>query len=204
MAGAVKGAWNEMLTADNMVRIIRWQARVPIFRNHVILRQLAVAVGIPFGLIALVIGLSSGKGMDTLYALGLIVGVLVLTWLFIMAVYRGEYEAEFVLDNKGALCRTQAEQLKKNRVINTLTVMLGLLTGRPAVAGAGLLAQSRQEVFIRWNRVVKIKFKPKSHTILLCGGWTEQVALFCTQDNYALVERFVLQRTGRTGEVSLE
>lgn len=176
-------------------QVIRWQTSVPIFKNTVILQQLGVAEGIPFGLVALVIGLSSGKDTGTLYALGLIVVVLVLAWLFIMAVYRGKYEAEFVLDNKGALCRTQEKQAKKNRVINALTVMLGLLAGRPAVAGAGLLAQSRQEVLIRWNRITKIKYKPKSHTILLRSGWTEQIALFCTDENYLLVERFVRDKT---------
>lgn len=130
---------NERLTGDDMAQIIRWQISMPIFKNPVILRQLAVALGIPIGLVALIIGLSSGKGTDTLYALGLIVVVLVLAWLFIMAAYQGKYEAEFILDNKGALFRTQAKQAKKNRVINTLTVVLGLFTGRSAVAGAGLL-----------------------------------------------------------------
>lgn len=202
MARAVKGSMNERLLGDDMAKIIVWKISVSIFKNPVIMRQLAVVVGIPFGLVAFVIGFSSGKSTDTLYALGLIVAMLVLSWLFVMMAYRGKYEAEFILSNKGVFCRWQAKQAKRNRVINTLTFMLGLLTGRTAVAGAGLLAQSRQEVFIRWNRVTKIKYKPKSHTILLHCGWTEQIALFCTQDNYALVERFILQKTCRKDEVS--
>ena len=181
---------------------IQWQISVPIFRNTVILKQLGIAIGIPFGLVALVIGLASGKSVYALYGLGLIATLLFFTWLFIMAVYRGKYEAEFVLDDKGVLCRTQAKQAKKNRVVNALTVVLGLLSGKPAAAGAGMLAQSRQEVSLRWNNVTKVKYKPKSRTILLRGGWTEQIALFCTQDDYALVEKFVIQRAGRTGEVS--
>jgi len=79
--------------------------------------------GIPFGLVALVIGLASGKSVYALYGLGFITALL----LFIMAVYRGKYEAEFVLDDKGVLCRTQAKQSKKNRTVNALTVVLGLL-----------------------------------------------------------------------------
>ena len=92
---------------------LRWEISVPIFKNTVILKQLGLAVGIPFGLVALVIGLSLGKGTDTLYAFGLIAAVLILAWLLIMAAYRGKYEAEFVLDNRGALCRTQAKQAKR-------------------------------------------------------------------------------------------
>ncbi len=170
---------------------LRWQNGIPIFKNAVILKQLGIAVGIPFGLVALVIVLASGQSRDTLYALGLIAGLLILTGLFLMIAYRGRYEAEFVLDNEGALCRTQAKQAKKNRVINALTVALGLLSGKPAVAGAGLLAQSRQETFIRWSRVTKVTYRPKSRAILLRGGRMETIALFCTPENYAQAESFV-------------
>ena len=170
---------------------IQWQISVPIFRNTVILKQLGLAIGIPFGLVALVIGLTSGKSVYTLYGLGLIAALLFLTWLFIMAVYRGRYEAEFVLDDTGVLCRTQAKQAKKNRVINTLTIILALLTGKPTAAGAGMLAQSRQEVSLRWNRVTRVNYKLKSRTILLRVGWTENIALFCADENYEQVEAFV-------------
>lgn len=168
-----------------------WEISVPIFRNTLILRQLGLAVGLPFGLISLVIGLASGKSVYTLYALGLIAALLILTWLFILAVYRGKYEAAFVLNQKGMLCRTQAEQAKKNHAVNTSALLLGLLSGAPAAAGAGMLAQSRQEVFLPWGRVTRVVYKPKSRTILLRCGWTEQLALFCTGENYGQVEAFV-------------
>lgn len=170
---------------------IQWQIIVPVFRNTVILKQMGFAIGIPFGLVGLVIILVSGRGRDTLYALGFIIGLLALTWLFIMAVYQGKYQAEFVLDSKGALYQAQAKQAKKNRIINTLTIILSLLTGKPVAAGAGMLAQSQQEVFIRWNHVTKVKYKPKSRTVLLRGGWTENIALFCLDDNYEQIEAFV-------------
>ena len=65
--------------------------------------------------------------------------------------------------------------------------------GKPAVAGAGMLAQSRQEVFLKWNRVTRVKYKPNSCAVLLRGGWTESIALFCTAENYEQVEAFVHQ-----------
>lgn len=185
-------------------RKIQWHISVPIFKNTVILKQLGIAVGIPFGLVALVIGFASGKSVYALYGLGLIGALLLFTWLFIMAVYRGRYEAEFVLDDKGALCRTQAKQAKKNRIVNVLTVVLGLLAGKPAVAGAGMLAQSRQEIFLKWNRVTKVKYKPKSRTILLQGGWTQQIALFCADENYPQIERAVMLRTAHLEKGSAE
>jgi hypothetical protein len=182
------------MSMDGVNRRIEWKVSVPIFRHPVIVRQLGVAIGIPFGLVALVIGLASGGSGFALYGLALIAALLVFTWLFVMIVYGGKYEVEFVLDDKGALCRTQAKQAKTNRIVNTLTVVLGLLSGRPAAAGAGMLAQSRQNVFLRWNRVTKVKCKPQSRTILLRAGWTEQIALFCTQENFCAVEQFVALR----------
>lgn len=187
---------------SSMQDVLQWEIKVSIFKNSVILKQLGLAIGIPFGLIALIIALSSKGSRDTIYALGLIALLLILTWLLIMLVYRGKYEVEFALDNNGVLCRTKARQAKRNRVINSLTVILGLLTGKPTVAGAGLLAQSRQEVFIRWSQVTKVKYKPQSHTVLLRSGWTGNIALFCTPDNYILVERLIRQKTAQTVPVS--
>ena len=180
---------------DEFQEAIQWQIKVPIFKDPLILKQLGIAIGIPFGILVLVIGFVSGKSVYTLYALGLIAALLLLTWLFIMAVYGGKYDAEFILDTKGALCRTQTKQAKKNLVINALTVVLGLLSGKPAVAGAGVLAQSKQAVFLRWNSVKKVSYKPQSSTILLRGGWTENIALFCTPENYNAVEELVMMKT---------
>lgn len=136
----------------DMQQEVSWEISVPIFQNTVILKQIGLAIGIPFGLIAMVIMLTSEGSRDTLYALGFIDALLIFTWLFVMTLYRGKYEAEFVLNQNGVLCRTQARQAKKNRIINTVAVIFGLISGRPAAAGAGMLAQSRQEVFLRWNR----------------------------------------------------
>lgn len=177
-----------------------WEFSIPIFKNTVILKQLGFAIGIPFGLIILVITMISGGSRDTLYALGFIAALFILTWLLIMVVYHGKYDVEFILDQNGVLCRTQVRQAKKNRVINTVAVISGLLSGRPAVAGAGVLAQSRQEVFLRWNSITKVKYKPHSRTILLRGGWTEQIALFSTKENYEKMENFVLQKMRQMNE----
>lgn len=177
---------------------IEWCIHVPIFRNTVILKQLGLAVGIPFGLLIIILVLVSGKSVYTLYALGLLIALLFLTWLFIIVVYGGKYEVEFELDEKGALCRTQAKQAKKNKVVNALTVFLGLLSSKPAVAGAGILAQSRQQVFIRWDRVRRVKYKPRQRTILLRGGFSENIALFCTQENYPKVEQLIMSKTQGT------
>lgn len=173
---------------------MEWKTEVLIFRDPIILKQLGMAVGIPFGLAALTIGVTSGRSVYTLYALGLMGMLLIFTWIFVTAVYRGKYEVEFILNEEGVLCRTGVKQAKKNRIINTLTVAAGLLFGKPSVAGAGLMAGARQSVYLRWSRITKIKYQPNRRTILLRGGWTENIGLYCTKENYAIAEAFVRQK----------
>lgn len=112
------------ITVEKATEKIQWRISVPLYKNTVIWRQPGLAVGIPLGFVALVIALSSGKSIYAFYGLGLIAALLFFIWIFIMAVYQGTYEAEFVLDDKGALCRTLAKQAKKSLVVNALTAAL--------------------------------------------------------------------------------
>ena len=112
----------------------------------------------------------------------------------IMIVYHGKYDVEYVVDNEGVHCRTQEKQANTNRLINGLTVALGLLSGKPSTAGAGMLAQSRQNEFLKWSHVTKARYKPKQKVIVLRGGWTENITLFCSKENYEQVEQIVLTK----------
>ena len=68
---------------------IEWKISVPIFRSSIIVKQMALAIGIHFGIVALVIGFASGKSVYTIYGLGFIFALFLLSWLFILLVYRG-------------------------------------------------------------------------------------------------------------------
>ncbi|SMC35106.1 hypothetical protein [Sporomusa malonica] len=191
---------------NNMTRELNkteWEISVPIFCNPIILRQLAIAIGLPFGFLVVLL-ISSSKNpftADSLYALGLIGALLLLTYIFIMTVYGGNYAAAFVIDDKGIRCYTQKKQAKTNRIINGLTVILGLLSRNPAAAGAGLLAQSRQSVFLKWSSIQKVDYQPKRHIIMVRGNVAESIAVFCTQDNYGEVAALICQqaRTKNSG-----
>ncbi|MDD2467801.1 MAG: hypothetical protein PHI97_27805 [Desulfobulbus sp.] len=170
---------------------MQWANSVPIFRHPVIVRQLCLAIGLPFGVLVVVLCLVAEDVQSLVYPLGLIAGLFCLTWVFIMLVWRGRYEVECILDSSGVRCRTQKSQAKKNKIINVLTVVLGLLSGKPSVAGAGMLAQSRQDQTIRWKNIRKVKRYPRIHAILVHGGFAEHLALFCTPENYEEVDALV-------------
>jgi len=127
---------------------IEWQASILIFKNSLILKQLSITIGIPFGILILFLIIVPENNIFKIYSLILIALFFFITWLFIMLVYKGNYDAEFLIDSKGVTCRTQTTQAKKNKFVNTLTIILGAFSKNPTATGAGLLAQSRQQVFI--------------------------------------------------------
>ncbi len=170
---------------------MEWSISLPIFRNSIILKQLGIAIGIPFGVLILFLLLATKGNKDTLYALGLIAAVFLLTYLLIRILWGGRYEVAFILDSKGIHCYTQKGQASKNRMLNALTVILGILSGKPAVAGAGILAQSGQDILIKWHNIRKVRYHPKGLAVTVRGGFAEYIAVFCTSENYKEVETFI-------------
>lgn len=181
-----------------MAEKLQWDVYVPIFKNRFILKDLAVAIGIPFGiLIALILYISNGdvSGTDAKYALGMIALLFLLAFVVVMLVYGGKYAPGFVIDQAGITNFTQAEQAKRNKRLNGALIAVGLLTGKPAAAGAGVLAQSRQVTQLKWTQVRKVQYYPDRHAIVLRGGFAEKMVVFCTEENYPQVEAMVREST---------
>lgn len=87
---------------------LKWQISVSIFKNNIILKQLGIALGIPFGVLIIFFII-----IKAYFGLLIIALLLASTWLFVMIVYQGSYDVEFVLDKKGVLCKTQEKQANK-------------------------------------------------------------------------------------------
>jgi hypothetical protein len=135
-----------------------------------------------------------------LYPLILIGILFIAGFLFVMIVYGGNYCAGYVIDNNGILNYTQKKQAKRNKIINSLLVVVGLLSGKPSAAGAGILAQSRQTVLVKWKSIRKVKVYPSSKSIVVKGGFAEKIALFCNDDNFEYVKDIVLSKVKVNGE----
>ncbi|MDP2889567.1 MAG: hypothetical protein Q8P34_11490 [Bacteroidota bacterium] len=165
---------------------LEWTIRVPVFRNPIILKQLGIAIGIPFGVLIFFLILTKA-----FYALGLIIVLFLFTYLLIRIVWGGKYDVGFELNRTGIRNYTLKKQSNRNRIINALAFVSGLLSGKPAVAGAGILAQSRQDVLIRWSNIRKVRFYPGNQTVMIKAGFAENIAVFCTPSNYSEVEAFI-------------
>ena len=134
---------------------IEWDIKVPIFKNKLIVRQLGLAIGIPFGILLLLfLGFAVfNQDRYAWYAFTVVASLLLLTVIFVMIFFRGVYDVHFSIDEKGIDSRTNTKHARKARLVNRLAFWGGLLRGMPSVAGAGLLSESRQKASIRWDKV---------------------------------------------------
>jgi len=151
---------------------------------------MAFAIGLPFSILLVVLTIMT-EGVYLIYALMLISASFILTAVLLHVLYRGMYHVNFTVDSSGVRCYTTSRQAQSNKLLNALTVFAGLLSRQPAAAGAGVLAQARQQTFIRWNRVTKIRFYDESQTILVRAGYFDSVAIFCAPDNYPEVSAYI-------------
>jgi len=171
---------------------MQWEIKVPIFKNRFILKAVGLAIGIPFGVVIAIILFTAES--DAKYAL-LFIGLLfLLAFVLILIIYGGKYAAGFAIDDTGIVNYTQAKHARRSNTVNKLAVVLGAVSGKPAAMGAGMIAQSKQVVHIKWKNIRKVKYYPKQFTILIKGGFTENIAVFCTRENYAEVEAIIKNR----------
>lgn len=170
---------------------MEWSIKVSIFKNPVILKQLGIAIGIPFGSLILILVVLTKEIKYKIYVIGLIFALFFLTYILIRFVYGGKYALKFTIDDNGIYTHTEETQSKKNNIINKLTILLGILSRKPTVMGAGVLANSRQNTIIRWRNIRRIKLYPRYHTIMVYGRIGENIGVFCTKENYDEVEWFI-------------
>ena len=170
---------------------LRWEMRVPIFKNSLILKQMGVAIGIPFGTLILFLFI-----IKAWYALVLIGLTILLTLLIILLLFHGTYDVRYVINRQGVSCHTQNKQKKLVRRLAFITFFLGLLKTNPTSAGVALLSASGTDIHIAWNRIGKVKYMEQTKTIRLYGGYGESITLFCTKENYIDVKRHIYEWKG--------
>jgi hypothetical protein len=114
--------------------------------------------------------------------LAILLGIFVLVGVVIDLF--GGFKVVFFLTSHGV--RSVAG--KGAKAAATAAFWMGALTGHPGAAGAGLLAESEQNVFIPWTDVTKIKVKTWRRYIHIKREWGfKPIGLYCTPENFAPV-----------------
>ncbi|HZK10449.1 MAG TPA: hypothetical protein VFD08_05200 [Clostridia bacterium] len=168
-----------------------WSIRVPIFKNRIIVNQLALAIGIPFGILCLVLLV-----IEAYYGLAMVGGALVLAFVLVLLIFRGTYDVLFSLDEEGITCENQNKQKKRVGQMAAVTTLLGLVAKNPTTVGTGMMAGVRIKERLLWKKVKKVKYLDRQRTIMLRAGWGESIAVFCREENYKEISLFIRQKTG--------
>ncbi len=169
---------------------ITWEADLPLFSRRMLSQwslMIVVTAGIMAGLLAVIFA-AQGEWASLLPMAGMVGAACLGLWLLglgIMAVlFRGRYRVRYTVSGRGITC----EQLERvSRVSNRLAIVAGAAAGRANLAGAGLIAASRELEEIRWRGAFRAVFDPAHARIILRNAWRTLMWVQCTPGNYSLV-----------------
>jgi hypothetical protein len=168
--------------------ILAWETDVRLITHPLMLANFAklfaitaFIMGALLGFIFLVSGETRGI-VPMLEMVGIIIaGFAVLSFLICLVVFRNRMRMRFRLDAKSAEVEmTDTRAIKANK----LAIVLGALSGKPGVAGAGLIAQSNRQQKAVWSAIARVHYHPAWRAITLSNGWRTVVTLYCTPENY--------------------
>lgn len=181
-------------------KTLTWDVDINILLNRFVMKQIYFACLISWGFLLIVVSLINlSSGLDSLseYIESILpiiyvgVGLFASIILVVIIFFTNRYPFTFILDSKDACMLTRKEQRKRNNIISTLLILLGIITGKPGAVGTGMINKNNNDRIISWKNVNIAKLYSKQNTILLKGGPFEYVYLFCSEDNFNEAVDFV-------------
>ncbi|PKQ16490.1 MAG: hypothetical protein CVT67_04995 [Actinobacteria bacterium HGW-Actinobacteria-7] len=105
---------------------------------------------------------------------GIMLGLFALTSL----VLGNRQGAHFTVGPKGVEYRAQ----KRERSMNKLVVLVGLLARNPTTAGAGTLAMTRERQLVPWESIHRVVVHRRERVIAVRNSWRTVLRLHCPPD----------------------
>jgi hypothetical protein len=115
-------------------------------------------------------------------------------FLFIALFFFGNrYAARFAISEKGVSWETRS---KRAKTANRAAVLIGVLSKKPGVAGAGLLGMSGEAGFMKWKDIKKIKAYSGPGVLTLMNSWRVVTRVYCTPENFLQVLEISKKNSG--------
>lgn len=165
---------------------LAWEARIKVLPNPTVWGSLLAAFGIPSLLLGLLVAFIARRPeLALLVPLAATGGFLLLFTLIGLVIdLFGGFKAIFTLTTRGV----RAQSGRVARATSAVAVWTGIATGNLAAAGAGLLAESEQNVFIPWDQVTAVKVKAGRRYVHVKRAWGfKPIGLYCTRENFPQV-----------------
>ena len=180
---------------ETITPLLAWDISVPLLTNRFMLFDFMRWMLLTYGVMALVaclIGLIA-RDVEVFWGicqlLGLVcAGMTVLFILIMLFFFRNRMELAFAIDKDGINALVASRRAKTG---NRLALLLGILAGKPGVAGAGLAARAQENTRLEFAELRRVRFSPGPAVISLRDKWFRHVRLYCRPENYSEAERLV-------------
>jgi len=183
--------------------LIEWDFAIPLYNNRFLILDSLKVFGIPFGVIALIIGWSafrmkSNGSTISMYGFQyamIMVGLLIaLTMLLLWILYNNRFDTHFIIDNYAIRMALNPGNRKKARWISNLLIILGIFANKPGTVGTGLIAQSSESSEISWEDIFAVKYWDKLHAISLRNSWRQIGVLYCPKEQYEKIKMIIAEQ----------
>ena len=119
--------------------------------------------------------------------------LIVVAYLIVAASHNGKYTVIFEMDEEGILHRQMKDDVKKAQAMSWLTVMAGIASGSPTVAGAGILSGTKTSSYSTFSSVRSVKAYRKRHLIKV-NELLEKNQVYVDDEDFDFVYQYILSR----------
>lgn len=180
----------EMSKAESSA-VITWKKKIPLLTNVFMLKDFATVLIIAGGLMLAFLLLITG---GELAVIGLWAACMVVVGLLLvfttLVVFFNRVNMEFGVGPEGILTTIGSRESK----INSAVTIIGILTGNMQVAGAGLLAGSRETTLVRWPEIRKVTVYRGAKVVSMRIGMLTPMRLYCDDASFEAVVRLIREK----------
>ena len=106
----------------------------------------------------------------------------------------GKYCVLFEMNEKGVNHIQMEPQVKKADMIGTLTMLAGMVAGKPGVIGTGLLAKSRTSMYSSFDSVKSVEAFP-SRNLIKVNEFLNKNQVYAEKEDFDFVLGFIREHT---------
>ncbi len=186
--------------------VYRWYYELPMMKNPTVLYTVWAVLGISFGLVFLFVLIVSAIGGSIggwtgflkmiggflLLALGFVV-ISLAAYAIVARAYGGSYVVLFEMDEKLVRHIQVPRQFKQAQALAWLTVLAGIASGQPTLAGAGLLVSSKNSSTSVFANVERIVVRPRRDLIKV-NQLFERNQVYAAPEDYEFVREHIVSR----------
>ncbi len=167
---------------------VEWEFDIPLLTNRFMvwdfLRVTAFSVAAMWLIVAAMGWIIEGElVLLPLEVLILTAGILLVLFALASLLLGNRHGARFTVGPDGV---RYAARLRERR-INTLVTVLGVLAGSPTAAGAGLLAKGQERLDVPWTSIERLVIHRSARVIVVRNSWRAVLRLHCPPELFGRV-----------------